>query len=74
VNGLERRTPDHHDEEVSSSSSGHLGAALFAFAMPLPFWLKRHTFAISVLVISASGGWAPAAGTGNQRIDFRRDR
>jgi len=40
-------------QQVSQQFAGPpLGAALFAFAMPLPFWLNATTFTLSVLLIS----------------------
>lgn len=44
-----------------------LGAALFAFAMPLPFWLNAVTFAVSVLLIARIRRVGPPAGTGARR-------
>jgi predicted MFS family arabinose efflux permease len=40
-------------QTVSKQFAGPpLGAALFAFAMPLPFWLNAVTFAVSVVLIA----------------------
>jgi predicted MFS family arabinose efflux permease len=44
-----------------------LGAALFAFAMPLPFWVNAITFAISVLLIARIRKVGPPARTGPRR-------
>jgi MFS family permease len=44
-----------------------LGAALFAFAMPLPFWLNAVTFAVSVLLIARIRRVGPPTGTGARR-------
>src|SRR5690606_40374590 len=50
--------------QVSKQFAGPpLGAALFAFAMPLPFWLNAATFAVSVVLISRIRPVGPPART-----------
>jgi MFS family permease len=55
-------------QQVSKQFLGPpLGAALFAFAMPLPFWLNAVTFAVSVLLIARIRRVGPPTGTGARR-------
>src|SRR5690606_12596436 len=54
--------------QVSKQFAGPpLGAALFAFAMPLPFWLNAATFAVSVVLISRIRPVGPPARTRARR-------
>jgi MFS family permease len=44
-----------------------IGGALFAFAMPLPFWLNAVTFAVSVVLIARIRRVGPPARNGRRR-------
>jgi MFS family permease len=58
-------------QQVSQQFAGPpLGAALFAFAMPLPFWLNATTFTVSVVLISRIRRVGPPPGTGARRSMF----
>jgi MFS family permease len=55
-------------QQVSQQFAGPpLGSALFAFAMPLPFWLNATTFSVSVLLIARIRRVGPPPGTGARR-------
>jgi predicted MFS family arabinose efflux permease len=58
-------------QQVSQQFAGPpLGSALFAFAMPLPFWLNAITFTVSVVLISRIRRVGPPPGTGARRSMF----
>jgi MFS family permease len=58
-------------QQVSQQFAGPpLGSALFAFAMPLPFWLNAITFTVSVVLISRIRRVGPPPGTGAKRSMF----
>jgi MFS family permease len=58
-------------QQVSQQFAGPpLGSALFAFAMPLPFWLNAVTFTVSVVLISRIRRVGPPPGTGAKRAMF----
>lgn len=58
-------------QQVSQQFAGPpLGSALFAFAMPLPFWLNAITFTVSVVLISRIRRVGPPPGTGAKRAMF----
>lgn len=54
-------------QQVSKQFAGPpLGAALFAFAVPLPFWLNAVTFAVSVFLISRVRSVGPPVWAGER--------
>jgi len=58
-------------QQVSQQFAGPpLGSALFAFAMPLPFWLNAVTFTVSVVLIARIRRVGPPPGTGAKRAMF----
>jgi predicted MFS family arabinose efflux permease len=58
-------------QQVSQQFAGPpLGSALFAFAMPLPFWLNAVTFAVSVVLIARIRRVGPPPGAGAKRAMF----
>jgi MFS family permease len=58
-------------QQVSQQFLGPpLGSALFAFAMPLPFWLNATTFALSVLLIARIRRVGAPARAGARRSVF----
>jgi MFS family permease len=58
-------------QQVSQQFAGPpLGSALFAFAMPLPFWLNAVTFTVSVVLIARIRRVGPPPGAGAERAMF----